>query len=304
MTNKHCKKLLRVFLCVALLFALTLALGACAFCWEKEDGDDIAANAPAAVFDAEEFAGLIAQKQRELFLSVEESISAPNAKKLTVDFAVQAIPLEIEDGGSATVYLRGHKIPLQLKDGILEGKARVPLSALSYDDGPPSYRILVQSGKTQRNQAVTPAFYFHVTPFAGGIEVGEYADGKLDLTISYELDNAYVPFGDTAVSANVNAVMYSYSEEGEKEFNVVFGQSFEDGALYVQEPFELGDNDRLRFYAEVEGKSGLVYRYWLEDFVSPAYADIFEFPWWEDELESREYIYIAAPGGETFEFWF
>jgi hypothetical protein len=273
---------------------------ACGVCEEKEASPVQAGM----LFDEEGFAELLAQKQRERFFMTDETASAPDAKRLTVDFAVKAVPFEIEEGGSAVVYLREQKIPLRLKDGILEGSARVPIETLSSDNGSLEYRILLQNGKTLYNQVVVPSFFFHVSPFVGEVEAGAYADGQQDFAVSYVLDDAYMPFGDTAESAMVYAHCTSYSEDAEPETNyLMFLGHLEDGFLFAEESIDLGSNDRLRFYAEVTGKSGLVYRYWLYDFVAPEYEDVYAFPWWDQDMESEEYINISS-GKKSLEFWF
>lgn len=295
------------YLCVAL--ALALGVGsACGIGIWKSVVDIAQAPHPDWYGNADGayIAEQILQGQRSLFLTCGEAISAPDPDDLTVEFSVTAVPFAIAAGGSATAFVRGSSIPLQLRDGVLEGSARVPLADLAYsDDGPLAYRILLNDGGTQRNQIVTPEFYFHESPFVGSIDQSWASpyDGTLNLSFHYELDSAYVPFGDTAAKANIYALTYTYGGEGERAQDLMFNAYFEDGALELEEAFEVGENSLLRFYAEVVGESGMVYRYWLQDFVSPEYEDIFAFPWWEEDLDSREYIYVAGTD-EQVQFWF
>ena len=250
------------------------------------------------------FADAIMREQRNLYITCGETLSAPDPDKFTVNFAVRAVPFEIASWGHAAAFVRGHRIPLSLRDGVLTGSARLSLADLTWDGGPLEYRILMDDGNTLRNQVVTPEFYWD-SPFVGetGAQWEEPYDGKLNLTFHYELDGAYVPFGEAAEKANVYALTFTYGGKGERAQDLMFNADFKDGVLDHEETFEVGENNLLRFYAEVVGESGMVYRYWLEDFISPAYEDRFDFPWWEEDLESHEYIYIAGTDDQV-EFWF
>jgi len=300
------QKFIGGFLCVVLVLAL--ALGAYYGGSIRRAIAQLDEFRPADTGGADEaylYAEAVLRGQKNLFVNCEETLSAPDAANLTVEFSLRAVPFEIATGSSATAFVRGHRILLRLRDGVLEGSARLPLAALAYnDDGPLEYRILLHEGPKQRNQAVAPEFIWD-SPFAGNIAVnhGTPYDGKLELAFHYELDGAYVPFGDTAAKANIYALTYTYGGAGERTQDLMFNAYFEDGVLDQEETFEVGEKDLLRFYAEVVGKSGMVYRYWLEDFVSPEYVDRFDFPWWEENLESREYIYIAGKDDQV-EFWF
>lgn len=302
----------RKFLCAYLCAALALVLALGAVCgggiWKaiRENGNQCPDYGYYSLDGAYAFASEMLQGQRNLFAVCGETLSAPDPEDLTVEFAVRAVPFEVAPGGSAAAFVRGTRIPLRLRDGVLEGSARLPIADLTCnDEGPLEYRVLLQGGGTQRNQFITPEFYFREPPLVGGIDTAgaEPSAGKLTLTFHYELDDAYVPFGDTAAKANVYALTYTYGGAGAREQNLMFNAYLEGGALDLEESFEVGKNDLLRFYGEVVGESGMVYRYWLQDFVSPEYEDLFEFPWWEEDLQSGEYIYIAGTD-EQVEFWF
>lgn len=304
MTNDHFKKFLTAFLCVSLVLVIGTSVF-CALFISKPNDRAISEQPESPGIDAEYLAGQIASKQRELFLSVEEEVQALSAKSLTVEFAVRAIPYEIEDSGTATAFLRGRRIPLRLKDGVLEGSARVAIADLAYDDdGPLTYRILLQNGATQQNQVITP-FFYESMPFVGSIEPSydDPYDGNMRFSLRYEVDKAYLCFGDKLKTASIYVLGYTYNEDGSREDpDLLYGWELKEGLISGEETFEVPENVKLRFYGEVVGESGLIYRYWLEDFVSPEYEDRFDFPYVYEDLETQEYVNITAPNGDKIDF--
>jgi len=317
MTNRF-KKFLMAYLCIALV--LVLAAGSFFGIGIWTSVRRIADN---PYMDDSWYYGLdnaaytiseaISQGQRNLFLTNAETFSAPDPEDLSVEFAIRLMPFEIAAGSSATAFVRGVPVALTLRDGVLEGSARVPIASLAWDDdeGSLEYRVLLQSGGVQKNQWVSPGFYLGQGPALGWID--SYWDtpynGRLNLIFDYELYDAYAPFGDTIASANIYALTYTYGAyaygEGlERAQDRVFSANFEDGALELEKTFEVGDDQLLRFYAEVVGESGMVYRYWLQDFVSPTYESEWEFPWFDEDYDARVSLYIEGNDTQAqAEFW-
>jgi len=305
--NSGLKKFFGIFLCAALALALAAGSVFGVGIWKavRQIADEtyqgyLYYDAAYMIADA------IRQGQDNLFLTCGETLSAPNPDDLTVDFAIRALPFEIAGGGSAEAFVRGDRIPLRLRDGVLEGSARVPLAGLSWNEneGSLEYRILLQGGGVQKNQMITPEIYITQSPALGWIDMDWDAPykGTLNLTFQFELYDEFAPFGDLPAKANIYALTYTYGGEGERGQNLMFNAEFENGMLELQEAFEVGNNDLLRFYAEVVGESGMVYRYWLQDFVSPNYESEYDFPWYDEDHEARVPLYIAGTN-EQVELW-
>jgi len=239
---------------------------------------------------AEEIA---AQRGETLFLETKAGFVSIEPETLEGDFVVRVLPKEYRDGATATLTIQGTNVPMEWKDSYLECSVTLPL-----DTKPEPFRITLKSGDFNQVELMKAA-EFGGSYFAGGTEVlnsgGSYInslssyayndDLDLEVYLNYIFNESLLPLGDKASTVRI------YAETEGKE---IFSKPMKGNSFAEEQIFQVEREDSsVIIYAEVKGKSGLTYRYFL---------NYFQFIREDDtELIDHSFLRITTKEGKTVE---
>ena len=221
-----------------------------------------------SVYSPHYLAHLIAQEmfeqQNRLFESSEVTVEAFDKESFEITLRVLAVPLQHSQNSTAQLHVAGETADMQWDDGTWQGDHTLPLGAVANQR---DYRIAVTADGTTRSETFNDISLWRYFP--GGARVFNMSsvhtsesrhDGRnaqesiIEIPLSMRLNEAHLPFGDSAASVRVFA---------EKEGEEIFSMEMEGDRLEQTKELAFRAGIPIAFYAEVVGESGITYRYFL-----------------------------------------